>query len=339
MRKQKVQHIVISVLFVIIIGITFLNNMFHVFSGNMDAKENRIMAEEPKIDISNLDAFPKKYEAFYNDNFLFRADYISFMLFLSQKIFKKSNVKGNYMIGLDNWIFQMRKNFSWFIGGESLNQSQLEKYKIEFSKREEYFNSIGAKMYLLVIPSKYSIYNDKLPYFLRAERRTWTDQFIDYLKENTTVNIIDGRKSVKKGSKAHKVFFKHDTHWNDLGAYFAISDLIDKVRVDFPEIPKFSLEDFEMDTVKKYDGNLKSALANSDSLYEINYNLILKKSNIQKGCSGYNHIENDDFSFKKHNYCFRVCNKLPSNQLKVVLFRDSFMNFSCTALVGCKTIL
>ncbi|RLD60623.1 MAG: hypothetical protein DRI95_15255 [Bacteroidetes bacterium] len=324
MRIENIRHIVISAFFIVIIVFVFINQSFKIITGNMNANENRTMAKKPEIDINKLDYFPNEYDEYYNDNFLLRADYISFMLFLSQKIFHKSDVKGNYIIGEDNWIFPMRRNLEWYAGEKNFNKKQLEKYKIEFEKRQEYFNSVGAKMYLLVIPSKYNIYTEYLPSVLRTKRRTWTDDFIQNFK-NTSVKIVDGRQSLKKRKKDDIVYLKYDTHWNMLGAFYTLSDLIDTIRNDFPQLPNYELKDYNIDTLKRKNGNLINIITHSDSLYELDFDITHKGSDIQK-CKGYEHIKMDYFRYSQNAYCMRFCNNSAKNNLKVVLFRDSFMS-------------
>lgn len=327
MRTDKIRHITISALFTVIIVLVFANQSFKIVKGNIDTNENRTMAKKPKLDITRLDYFPDAYDKYYTDNFLFRADYISFMLFLSQKIFHKNDVKGNYIIGEDSWIFPIRRNLEWYNGDKDFNEEQLKKYKIEFEKRQEYFNSIGSKMYLLVIPSKYNIYTEKLPSILRTKRITWTDKLINYLTKNTTVKIVDGRKSLQQRKKDHTVYLKYDTHWNTLGAYFSLYDLLNVIRTDFPEIPNYELSDYNIDTIKRDFGNLMGVLANNDSLYEWDYDLTIKGLDIKK-CKGYKHLKMDNFRYSQDLYCMRYCNNSSKNSLKVILFRDSFMGFS-----------
>ena len=325
MKIDKIRHIIVSVLFISIIVLVFVNQSFRIVTGNMDTHENRAMAEKPELDITSLDYFPGKYDAYYNDNFLLRADYVSFMLFLSQKIFHKRNVKGNYLIGKDNWVYEIRLNLSWYTGERTLNEHQLNKYKVEFSKRQEYFNSRGTKMYILVIPSKYCVYPEYLPSVLRTKRTTWTDKFIKYLNENTSVIIVDGRKSLKKRKRDQNVYLKYDTHWTMLGAFYALSDLMDTIRMDFPSVPYYGLEDLNIDTIERFDGNMRYAIADHDSLCEPDYKITPKGSDIER-ISGYKHLKMDNFRFTQFDYCKRFRNNTSQDTLKAVIFRDSFMN-------------
>ncbi len=289
------------------------------------------MAQKPKLDIKRLDYFPGAYESYYNDNFLFRAQFVSLMSYITQEIFDKANVKKNYLIGDDYWVFEMKKDLPLYLGEKDFSEEQLKKLKKEFKKRQEYFEQRGIKMYILICPSKYSVYPEKLPYFLKIKRRTRTDKFIETIQKNTSVKVIDGRKSLNSRKTNHTLYLKFDTHWNHLGAFFTISDLMDSIRNDYSEVPNFQLSDFEVDTVKVTRGNLKYVLSNADELFEFDYDIKMKSADISL-CEGFKHKKSDNFPYSQTAFYQRFCTVKGFNTLKAIVFRDSYANSSIKIL-------
>ncbi|NOZ46697.1 MAG: hypothetical protein GXO79_07925 [Chlorobi bacterium] len=168
-NTSNILQIIISGLFIFIILFTFLNQSFF-FVGNQISNENRKLAEKPTLNFKNINSFPAKYESYYNDHFSLKKYYVSFMSFLSIKIYKKAALKWKVIRGQDDWLFEMKKDLPLFLGEKTFTQNQLNKLKVEFTKRLEYFKKRDIKMYILICPSKYSVYPEKLPFFLKQGR-------------------------------------------------------------------------------------------------------------------------------------------------------------------------
>ena len=52
------------------------------------------------------------------------------------------------------------------------------------------------------------------------------DQLIKYIRQDGETNIVDLRSVLLNASKTQDVYFKVDTHWNDLGAYYGYYEIL-----------------------------------------------------------------------------------------------------------------
>jgi alginate O-acetyltransferase complex protein AlgJ len=320
---KKLTHIAISVVFLIFIMATFFVHETGMISSK-PSTENRKLAEKPTIDLNHLDKFPGLFEPYYNDHFSFRRPYIELNNKLGMKLFRKANMGGKVIVGKDNWLFEMKKDLPIYLSKKTFTQHQLEKIEEELTNRIEYFDELGIKTYFLICPSKYSIYPEKLPMFLQHGNMKQTDQFIGLLDEIEGAVYVDGRESLRRVKDEHTVYLKYDTHWNRLGTYFAVTDLIKKIKIDFPSVPDYSLNDWIIDTSDVTSGNLMWMIGKDKGYSEPEYTLNILNQKVTK-LSGYQHPKTDDFPYKQYDYCRRRSSTVPvTDSLDVLLFHDSY---------------
>jgi len=128
------------------------------------------------------------------------------------------------------------------------------------------------------------------------------------------------------------VYLKYDTHWNGLGSFYAILDLTDSIRKDFPGLSRYTLADFKIDTIKKTSGNLKYILVNKDQLFEYNYELNLPNDSIYK-INGQVYNKPENFPYPQKLYYKRLKSSLNTDNFpKALVIRDSYANFSMSYL-------
>lgn len=310
-----------------LIGVPFFNQTLKI-SMNTDADENRKLAEKPIFDINNLDAYPEKYDQYYSDNFGFKVPLVRAMNYISKDIFHKSTLKGYFFIGKNNYVFEKRNNLPFFLGEDYFTETQLQKLAIEYSEREKYWESQGITPYILICPSKYSVYTNKLPVFLRTGRFKITDQFVKVIQENTNIKVVDGREILKERKKKHSVYQKFDTHWNSLGAFFCNYELLEHINENFPFVPLYTFADYTIDTIEHRNGNLRHALSSSNKEPEVDYKLSLSDSSILT-IEGFKHIKPNDFPYSQAEYYQRYTSTINDSTLpKAIIFRDSYASIT-----------
>lgn len=146
------------------------------------------------------------------------------------------------------------------------------------------FKNYGCDLYLLSIPNKASVYPEYMPDTIQRENTTSrTDQFIQYLKANTDLNVVDAKPVLKKAKKKKQVYFKSDTHFNQLGAFLTVQALKDKMDGKDESINKVK---FDV-TNEHYSGDLASLCGmqdtfNEDKMYELNSSSVDTKKKSDK---------------------------------------------------------
>ena len=145
------------------------------------------------------------------------------------------------------------------------------------------FTNYGIDFYILSIPNKSSVYPEYMPDTIeRKDTTSRTDLLMKYLEENTDLNVVDAKPSLVKAKKKKPVYYKSDTHFNQIGAFVTVQALKDKIdgKTD-------SLKKVKFDVVNEnYSGDLASLCGmqdtfNEDTQYQLNESSVntSKKSN------------------------------------------------------------
>jgi len=151
------------------------------------------------------------------------------------------------LVGKDGWIF--------YTGDHSMQDYQkidtLDKKSLitlvekinQLDKELEY----EGKILLIVIPpNKSTIYPqympDEIPVIGKGSR---LDLFSNYLKNNTQVHIVDLAPVLLDSSKTQNLYFKIDTHWNDLGAYYGYREIMSLLTSYDPRLIPHPLSDYK----------------------------------------------------------------------------------------------
>lgn len=225
------QNLFLLIIFALVITIPTLDSIFS-FSPVKDLFEKRSPVERPDSPNSweEVKTYPKKFEAFFNDNYGFRKTLIFLYNRLSDKIFDESPI-ARVAIGKDDWLY--------FDNNDSLldaeGKAPLRKELIEKGIKSFYRNWHRAKShnidYLLVIaPDKSTIYPEFLPEYIKPVDNHRMDKFlVDLKKRYPDFPVLDLRPILLKAKEKEIVYQKTDTHWNRRGAHFAYVEIMNEL--------------------------------------------------------------------------------------------------------------
>lgn len=92
------------------------------------------------------------------------------------------------------------------------------------------FSNYRIDFYILSIPNKASVYPEYMPDTIeRKDTTSKTDLLMKYLEENTDLNVVDAKPTLVKAKKKQQVYYKSDTHFNQIGAFLTVQALKDKI--------------------------------------------------------------------------------------------------------------
>lgn len=94
-------------------------------------------------------------------------------------------------------------------------------------------------------PEKAAVYTDELHEGINYDN-SWVQQFEQEL-EKRGVHYIDNTQLMKdKREEGEQVFNKmyNAGHWNDLGAFYGINNVLEELSKDFPQITPNELSEF-----------------------------------------------------------------------------------------------
>ena len=332
-KMKKNESNWIKLLFIFLVYFIFLFPIFKIDNYENDMIENRNLAKKPSVmkeEGFNLN-FGKEAENWLNDHFYQRKTIIKYYKKISQKISGKVE-NDSTMLGKEGWLFYKKDNsITNFQNINLYSQEDLERIEEKLMRKQIWLEKQGIKYYIMIAPDKNKIYGEFYPsYIKKVNEKGKAQQLIDHLEKNNKVNIIYPYDQLMKEKSKGYLYWKDDTHWNEYGGFIGYTTLMNKIKIDFPNIQIRQENDYsKIEDIYTNEG-LRKMLSISDDKYSTTryYRFIPK--------SGYNFIltklNNEDVNFipdKDFNFYLEINGtgnlSKSSNELKVLVFHDSFM--------------
>lgn len=250
-------------LFFLAIWMPLIGSFFRWNTSSIESiavSETRAAAKFPNFqwDLKYFDEFPAKFESYYNDFFGFRESLISWNNQVMVTAFGTAP-SSLVILGKHPWLF--------FGGDEGYYLSplfkpeELEQLKGVLEQRRDWLSAQGIQYIFLVAPNKQSIYSEYLPDSIQyASAKSRLDQLMDYLKQNSDLEVVDLREDFHKAKLSHQIYEKTDTHWSELGAFYAYRAVMQRVSRKFPSTKPFDLFDFKVAATNQSGGDLARIL-------------------------------------------------------------------------------
>jgi alginate O-acetyltransferase complex protein AlgJ len=238
----------------------------------MPSAENRRLAEKPHVKWDNLDPFPVAYENYYSDHFSFREHLVRLKSLFSVIVLNQSPLPEKVIAGRDGWLYIVKDELNHYRVDHLLTPEQLDSIYTEMNRRKNYLDEKQIHLYFAIVPSKYTVYPEYLPPFeFKRNTTDRTDQVKDVLQK-AGINVIDLRTPMLEAKSKDLIYRKTDNHWNSLGAYIASSAIVDRIKMDFPNIPDLNLNDYSLTQISVKGGNAAFMMHMENYFTDINYN-------------------------------------------------------------------
>lgn len=161
------------------------------------------------------------------------------------------------LLGKEDWLFYKSTEdgdpISDYQGINHYDEATMQAVADKLTNERNQFANYGIDFYILSIPNKSSVYPEYMPDTIeRKDTTSKTDLLMKYLEENTDLNVVDAKPTLVKAKKKKPVYYKSDTHFNQIGAFVTVQALKDKIdgKTD-------SLKDVKFDKVmNNYSGDL-----------------------------------------------------------------------------------
>lgn len=280
-----------------------------------DIRQTELRRIHPMPDlIARLMCRPR-YVAAFNDRYGFRKPLLALNARLSLNCLNESPTPA-VTVGRDGWLFYCDE-ISYYRGVRPLTTVELNEYAHRLESRRKWLASRGCRYLLVVAPNKSSIYPEQLPPMLGRGGVRRLDQLAQYLKANTSVSLLDLRPALTQAKARGQLFYKTDTHWNDLGACVAAEQIDAAIRpwykdVRFPSAIQYRHQPIDV------DGDLRRMMFAKDLISETAYRLSpvvpTTAHRVNDYLQTYGDRSHDLFATQSSNTA------LP----RLVMFRDSF---------------
>ena len=201
-------------------------------------KENRNLAQKPAIIADggmNREYF-SQLDAWLGDRFGLREPLVTLDAVVKNRLESKYALTDRALEGKDGWIFYTRdNNIADFCKINLFDESTLSRIEDNVRETIEWCAEHGIKVLYLIAPNKHSVYSEYYP-FDRPEGITRADQIVAAISAGGADCFFPRDLLLeKKATAPFRLYFKTDTHWNRLGAYYAYEVLCGKIETLFPE--------------------------------------------------------------------------------------------------------
>lgn len=274
--------------------------------------ENRTLATRPVLNIDNYSEYPELYESYFNDSLGFKNELSNLYSKIKYNVLDTSS-NDAVIKGKDDWLFYDSKYkedgdiLADYQRTNHYSNEMLLNFKRALEAKKNFLDSLGIEFYVYVASNKEEIYSEYMPdYYARLKQESKADVLIDYLRENTNINIIYPKNELIKNKDKYQLYYKSDTHWNQYGAYIGFTELMKSMGNKVPDI-----QELDVSENLKNNGDLANMINMPLELKEvdpiINYRREIKIDLVE------------DYGKIKNRY--KTTN---TNGKKLMTYRDSF---------------
>ncbi|QKZ14501.1 alginate O-acetyltransferase AlgX-related protein [Spirosoma sp. KUDC1026] len=247
-------------------------------SAGFKSTEKRILTPFPRFDFPHVKTFIVQFDQYYKENFGWRNALFYQYSQWKYKVMSSSPLPEKVIAGKNGWFYpgnSMGRVAEQHRGLLTISGDTLVSVARRLNVLQDSLSRQGSKLYVLVAPDSYTIYPENLPdYFPKEKRVSNFDRFKTYMKQHSTVPVIDVRKELVDAKSDHVVYCQTDTHWNDYGALLTTLSAIDRIRQDFPYLVKPDLANYTVTSQKGVGGDLVTMLAlNSEVSDSVSYKI------------------------------------------------------------------
>ena len=306
----------IEIVFLAVFFALLLVPMSHISDAQKSEQENRMLAKFPSLYVNGQinKSYGTDFEKWFNDRFLGR----DFFIGLYNKVILSFNDKiDNEKVfqGKEDWLFYKREgSIENFQNAVLFRDKDLQNIATQLQNIYEWCEKHNKKFYFIIAPDKNKIYGEYFPDMKkkRPDSQSRARQLLQYLGKHTNVKTLYLYDILMNNKNKGLLYYKNDTHWNELGAYLGYQEITKMVREDFSDVSVFQADTYKK--IKHLRGDLTNMypeeLRHDDAT---SYDVPLINNMVQ--CDG------NIGDRTKPILCTSS-----SSDLKVLVFRDSFTN-------------
>ena len=304
--------------------IVLIFNLEEVTDQDFEKTEKR---KREKNNIRSFESLPSDIEKWFNDNYGLRSSLIEAYAEFKFNIFNDTINSQNSVAGRSGYLFlgnkynrvidQSRNTFNF-------SEKNLNCFIQTLIFMQSTLKSSGVQFHFSISPNKHSIYPEFGPaYFLKKAPldNAYSQLTSRVLAEEIPFTELKGNLVRLKEEFGTLLYSKTDTHWSNLGAYKAYEFLMNDLKKANPALISYEIGEYNVVPSVGYDLVQISKL-DSTKMYDYKIEIQENGSDIvQKQASKIvrEFIDSD-------RKVLSITNKDALNDMKVLVYRDSFTN-------------
>ena len=174
-------------------------------------------------------AFENSFTECVCRKFLLSALDIHLRYFLTKEIASRQVLEGK-----DGWLFYKTKSdgdpLADYEGTNHLPDRKLDEIYEVLTQVKDSLAARGIRLVILIPPNKEQIYANRMPDSVpKVEARSRVDLLVEYLEHRGGLEIVYPKEEMLALRDRFQLYYAHDTHWNQLGAWIALQQMLEKL--------------------------------------------------------------------------------------------------------------
>lgn len=186
--------------------------------------ENRTLASFPTAD-TGIEDWPAAFEDWLNDHAPFRNAFMSLNGRLNWTVGTLDS--SDVLLGKDHWLFLKdvsdSKSISDYQGLTAYTEAELADFTDTLSTLQNRLAEHGTRLVVVIAPAKEGIYSQYMPASIPVVSRPTRVQTLAARLIEAGVPLVWPQQDLIDLSAQRQVYYKYDTHWNEVGAYLAVT--------------------------------------------------------------------------------------------------------------------
>ena len=280
--------------------------------------ENRTLAAWPQLrwDTASLRALPEQLTRYFEDHFAFRVRLVRWQAIARLQALGVSP-SASVIKGHDGWLFYADDGaIEDYASAPPLSDAELEEWRSTLQDISDWLRMRGIAYLFVIAADKHAIYPEYMPATIRRAAVSRVDQLVSYLRQRSTVRVLDLRPALLAAKPRERLYHRTDTHWNDRGALVGYESIISALAEELPALVPVARSAFEPRIVRSAGLDLAGMLGLTEAIRE--EDLVLVPTRHRRARILEPHHPNDRLTHA------RIVTEAPNRGPRAVVFMDSF---------------
>jgi alginate O-acetyltransferase complex protein AlgJ len=179
-----------------------------------------------------------------SENYLWKKSlikaYANFRYRIGDRVF------ANSIVGNEDWLyFSGDLSISNYQKTPEFNWGNIRRLTEMLNKIHNQIRAYGGELIVVIPPDKSTIYPQYMPSGIEVIGQVSNlDTLLEYANKNSEVQILDLRPVFSEASRSEEIYYKTDTHWNCIGAFYASNEILSRISATYTEVQPYALNDF-----------------------------------------------------------------------------------------------
>ncbi len=255
-KPLQILYVLLLAVLILIPGVLFLLIRGHMDTGNYEERSLSPLPYSQEANDAGLvttpETFPAQFENWFYEHLTFRNQLLTLHGLTEYKLLKTSSSQ-SVIVGKDGWLFYKGAQVADedpigdYRGTDLFTEEELQKIAANFTAARDELAARGSDFVIYIAPNKERVYSEYMPDMYGEPASYGTmQQVVDYLSANTDLKVVCGYEDLmafRAENPDTDLYYKYDTHWNNLGAYIGSERLVNALGYDFTPLEYVEIED------------------------------------------------------------------------------------------------